>query len=109
MKQSFSRSCLVLFAAGVLALPVLGQEKTAKDVPRFSSFISLTTDPHYQKKLAVLDEYIKAGDWKEAIRPLQSLLDNEEDLFVPVWVQGVGGKKSVRWASGWDEANRLLA
>src|SRR5262245_61796383 len=112
MRKSFSRGYMFLtgmaLVALVAALPVYSQDKAPKDSPYFSSFITLMTDDEFQKKLDVIDEYVKAGDWKEALGPLQALLDREEDVFVPIWVKGTEGKKTVRWTSGWDEANRLL-
>jgi outer membrane protein assembly factor BamB len=116
MRRNTSRTRVVLLAAGLWAALALrgdqarAQEPTAKkDFPKFSSFLSLATDASFQKKLAVLQEYLKAQDWKEAMPPLQELLDQEEDVFVPVHRKGSGDKATLHWASGWEEADRLFA
>jgi outer membrane protein assembly factor BamB len=115
MRSNISRARVVLLAAGLLAALALRSNRTeaqepgpAQDYPKFSSFISLATDVPFRKKLVVLQEYLEAQNWKEVIGPLQELLDREEDVFVPVYRKGPGGKE-LHWTSGWGEADRLLA
>src|SRR2546423_11867230 len=104
-------------AAGFLVLVVLlspegvrSQEKPAAgELPPFSHFAALPSDPAVFKKLHAARDYAAAAAWADAISLLQSVLETREDVFVPVTRKGRDGKEIVTRASARAEARRMLA
>jgi outer membrane protein assembly factor BamB len=70
--------------------------------------IQLPTDSRLRKKLDAAQDYMKEESWGEAARILQSLLDAEQDSFVPVPGKDAQGKPAQTMVSVKTEANRLL-
>jgi hypothetical protein len=70
--------------------------------------VTLTPDQRSGPQLMAAADYIADGDWKNALRLLQHLLDRQEDVLAAVKRQGPGGEASAL-VSVRGEAQRLLA
>jgi outer membrane protein assembly factor BamB len=68
--------------------------------------VQLPTDRVARQRLEAVAEYVEAQRWTEATRLLQALLDNREDVFVPLEFKD---GKPVRSGSARAEAERLLS
>lgn len=95
-------------AAGFLTLLAASPALPA-DLPRFSAAISLAEDLATTKRLKAARGCIAGENWREAVEILQSVLDAEQDVFVPVRRRGKDGKDRVVRASARAEAGRLVA
>ena len=60
----------------------------AADVPRFSTVISLAENPVISERLEAARDNIEVQDWHKATAILQSVLDDRQDVFVPVRRRG---------------------
>ena len=107
MPRSTNRT-LALATAGFLAL-LAAAPGLAADVPRFSTVIGLAEDPDVSRRLEAARDNIEAEAWRKAVAILQSVLDAQEDVFVPQRRLGPDGKATVVRVSARGEANRLLA
>ncbi|HJT75662.1 MAG TPA: PQQ-binding-like beta-propeller repeat protein, partial [Gemmataceae bacterium] len=72
------------------------------------SSITLPTNNRLKKKLDAAQDYMKSAEWEKAVAILQSLLDADEDVFVPRPGKGAAGHDKPQWVSIRSEANRLL-
>jgi outer membrane protein assembly factor BamB len=84
------------------------------DASAAGASITLPTNNRLKKKLDAAQDYMKDEAWEKAVAILQSLLDAEEDVFVPPAEHGSAehapaGKDKAQWVSIRSEANRLLA
>lgn len=109
-------AALALFAALLAAGPLLGQVPDIQgggadlQVPQSGPApepATLPLDPLARKKLKAAHDYLAGRHWAEAVRLLQTLLDDPEDSFLSA--SPGGGKRAVRWAGTRAEADRLLA
>jgi outer membrane protein assembly factor BamB/tetratricopeptide (TPR) repeat protein len=71
--------------------------------------IILPTDTSLRNKLDAARDYIKAGDWDQSVRLLQTVLDAGEDSFFRQTYTDGSGQPAERWASTRAEAERLVA
>jgi outer membrane protein assembly factor BamB len=96
-----------LQVGGRVGVGVVGHGLEAVDTEDAQA-IQLPTDSRLRKKLDAAQDYIKEESWGEASRILQSLLDAEQDSFVPVPGKDANGKPTQTMVSVKTEANRLL-
>ncbi len=118
MLSSSRRALLVLTVVAGLAvatsLPLALAEKQPgtpgiTNPTEFSDNISLPTNPAFKKKLIAIGDYINEKNWVVATEAAQSLLDREDDVFVPLSSgKGADGKETIVWRSAKTEANRLI-
>jgi outer membrane protein assembly factor BamB len=117
MPSNVCRGLALGTAAGCLVLVVLlsprtlwSQQKSATgELPPFSHYAALPSDPAVFKKLQAARDYIAAEAWGDAIGLLQAVLEMREDVFVPVMHKDKDGKESISRASARAEARRMLA
>src|SRR5207248_842808 len=75
----------------------------------FTDAITLPTDRQIRNRLqAAQEDYIKNEAWSEASSLLQSILNKEDDVFVPVKRKGPGGQELTQMVSARAEADRLV-
>ncbi len=91
---------LVVSLLSPLCLTAAEPEETARQVLP----ITLMIDQRAGNQLAAAGEFIASGDWKEAVRLLQHVLDRKEDVMVPRKTAAGTALVSAR-----AEARRLLA
>src|SRR5258708_7812202 len=81
----------------------------SQELPPFSHFAALPSDPAVFKKLQAARDYATAEAWGDAISLLQSVVETHEDVFVPVTHKDRDGKEIITRASARAEARRMLA
>src|SRR5262249_51631913 len=79
------------------------------DLPPFSHFASLPSDPAIARKLQAARDYLGNEAWDDAIHVLQSVLEVREDVFVPLRHRDKNGEETVGRGSARAEARRMLA
>ena len=107
--MKLSHRTLVVLAAALLILPVLGLDsaRPAEDKEKKAAVPwRLATDASAAMQLQAAADYIRDEDWKSALRLLQHLLDGKPDTLARL-----GGRegKAERIVSVHAEAERLLA
>jgi outer membrane protein assembly factor BamB len=124
-RAGFSLIAFLLLAAVLIALPAAGEAqvkvmKAAQPLGplpppppgadgQFTEAITLPSDRTIKKRLQMAEEdSIKSKAWSEAVRLLQSILDNANDVFVQVKRPLKYNPDKVRWVSAKTEANRLI-
>ncbi|OAI48364.1 hypothetical protein AYO44_07255 [Planctomycetaceae bacterium SCGC AG-212-F19] len=113
---AYPRHCRIGILTAMLftlaALPVHAQRRILAPadpgVQPAEPAIALPTDRKTSQILAAAEEVIKEGEWRQAIRALQAILDAPEDAFVTVTRPGPDGKQVARVVFARAEANRLL-
>src|SRR5262245_47212805 len=101
---------LLLPAGGWSQEKPLPRERSATaDLPPFSHFAALPSDPAIARKLQAARDYLGNEAWDDAVHVLQSVLEMREDVFVPLRHKDKNGKETVRRGSARAEARRMLA
>ena len=75
----------------------------------FSDSVTLPVEPSLRNKLEAARDYLKAGDWDQSVKLLQTVLDAREDSFYRQEHADRSGRTTERWASTRAEAARLVA
>src|SRR5260370_23164551 len=120
-KLPFIVSAFLTFSA-VIAYQPLPAPKGARDplqdsrdrsflrfVDTSTEAVTLPTDTTLRNKLDAARDYMKAGDWDQSVRLLQTVLHAGEDSFFRQTYTDGSGRPAERWASTRAEAERLVA
>ncbi|HZZ79968.1 MAG TPA: PQQ-binding-like beta-propeller repeat protein [Gemmataceae bacterium] len=75
-----------------------------------NSSVKIIEDPRYRQVIEVGRDLIRDEVWSEAVKVLQTILDEKEDFYVQVREQDPldPKKENVRWSSVKFEANNLI-
>jgi hypothetical protein len=108
--QALKRANILLRALGILLL-FLGDARTLPRVgaQALEKQIYLQVDKESAKQLANARRCLDAGQWEEAVKLLQTILDNKNDAFVKSTTQLDKLTGSPKWATARSEANHLIA
>lgn len=114
-------SVLLLSLVGLIAhsqvkerdiIKICGNDRRFFQTPEYpdptADPISLSVDRLAKRKIDTAQDYLNAESWPEAIRLLQSILDERQDSLLEVTRKDSTGKVEVRWTSARREAERVL-